>query len=115
MLHDLTPPFLTRRSSDLLQSRPGVAATQAVLARELSSGSDDGARLFRQATTLNRDIERARIEDARLAQLPVSPEVNALRADVRTQLDNLAFQQSETIVQLSAFPQYRVKIGSAHV
>src|SRR3546814_20670337 len=59
-------------------------------------------------TTLNRDIERARIEDARLAQLPVSPEVNALRADVRTQLDNLAFQQSETIVQLSAFPQYRV-------
>src|SRR3546814_20587827 len=59
-------------------------------------------------TTLNRDIERARIEDARLAQLPVSPEVKALRADVRTQLDNLAFQQSETIVQLSAFPQYRV-------
>src|SRR3546814_18957548 len=59
-------------------------------------------------TTLNRDIERARIEDARLAQLPVSPEVKALRADVRTQLDNLAFQQSDTIVQLSAFPQYRV-------
>src|SRR3546814_16970281 len=59
-------------------------------------------------TTLNRDIERARIEDARLAQLPVSPEVKALRADVRTQLDNLTFQQSETIVQLSAFPQYRV-------
>src|SRR3546814_964245 len=68
-----------------LQIRPGVADTQAVLERELSSGSDDGARLFRQATTLNRDIERARIEDARLAQLPVSPAVNALRADVRTQ------------------------------
>lgn len=91
-----------------LQIRPGVADTQAVLARELSSGSDDGARLFRQATTLNRDVERARIEDARLAQLPESPEVGALRADIRTQLDNLAFQQSETIAQLSAFPQYRV-------
>ncbi len=91
-----------------LQVRPGVADTQAVLARELSSGSDDGARLFRQATTLNRDIERARIEDARLAQLPVSPETNALRADIKTQLDNLAFQQSETVVALSAFPQYRV-------
>ncbi|KTE00822.1 CHAT domain-containing protein [Sphingopyxis sp. H115] len=91
-----------------LQVRPGVADTQAVLARELSSGSDEGARLFRQATTLNRDIERARIEDARLAQLPVSPEVNALRADLQTQLDNLAFQQAETIVALSAFPQYRV-------
>ncbi|WP_447751571.1 CHAT domain-containing protein [Sphingopyxis fribergensis] len=91
-----------------LQVRPGVADTQAVLARELSSGSDDGARLFRQATTLNRDIERARIEDARLAQLPVSPEINALRADLKTQLDNLGFQQAETVVALSAFPQYRV-------
>src|SRR3546814_20240556 len=29
-----------------LQIRPGVADTQAVLARELSSGSDDGARLL---------------------------------------------------------------------
>lgn len=90
-----------------LQIRPGVADTQAVLARELSGGSDEGARLFRQATTLNRDIERARIEDARLAQLPESPEVNALRADIATQLDNLTFQQSETVARLSAFPQYR--------
>jgi CHAT domain-containing protein len=91
-----------------LQVRPGVADTQAVLARELSSGSDDGARLFRQATTLNRDIERARIEDARLSQLPESAEINALRADIKIQLDNLAFQQAETVVALSAFPQYRV-------
>ena len=91
-----------------LQVRPGVADTQAVLARELSSGSDDGARLFRQATTLNRDIERARIEDARLAQLPVSPEINALRADLKTQIENLSFQQTESIAALSAFPQYRV-------
>jgi len=91
-----------------LQVRPGVADTQAVLARELSSGSDDGARLFRQATTLNRDIERARIEDARLAQLPVSPEINALRADLKMQIDNLSFQQTESIAALSAFPQYRV-------
>ncbi|MBY4638006.1 CHAT domain-containing protein [Sphingopyxis sp. XHP0097] len=91
-----------------LQIRPGVADTQAVLARELSSGSDEGARLFRQATTIARDIERARIEDARLAQLPATAEVNALRADLKTQLDNLAFQQTETIGALSAFPQYRV-------
>lgn len=80
-----------------LQVRPGVADTQAVLARELSSGSTDGARLFRQVTTLNRDIERARIEDARLAQLPATPEIDALRADIKTQLDNLSSQQAETI------------------
>ena len=91
-----------------LQVRPGVADTQAVLARELSSGSSDGARLFRQGTTLNRDIERARIEDARLGQMPATPEINALRADLKTQLDNLSFQQAETIAKLSAFPQYRV-------
>ncbi|WP_422060426.1 CHAT domain-containing protein [Sphingopyxis sp.] len=91
-----------------LQVRPGVADTQAMLARELSAGDGDGARLFRQATTLNRDIERARIEDARLALLPTAPEVNAMRADLKTQLDNLSFQQAETVAKLSAYPQYRV-------
>src|SRR3546814_6488030 len=70
-----------------LQIRPGVADTLAVLARELSSGSDDGARLFRQATTLTRDSERARIEEAGIAQLPVSTEVHALRADGRRQVE----------------------------
>ena len=91
-----------------LQVRPGVADTQALLARELSAGSDDGARLFRQATTLNRDVERARIEDARLAQMPATAEVNAMRADLKTQLDNLSFQQAETVTKLAAYPQYRV-------
>ena len=91
-----------------LQVRPGVADTQAVLARELSGGDGDGARLFRQATTLNRDIERARIEEARLIQLPATGEVVARLADVKTQIDNLSFQQAETVAKLSAFPQYRV-------
>ena len=53
-----------------------------MLARELSGGDGDGARLFRQATTLNRDIERARIEEARLIQLPATGEVVARLADV---------------------------------
>jgi len=94
----------------LLASRAASdpAAVGDFFVAELSSGSDDGARLFRQATTLNRDIERARIEDARLGQLPVSPEINALRADLKTQIDNLSFQQAETIIALAAFPQYRV-------
>ncbi len=91
-----------------LQVRPGVADTQAVLARELSGGDGDGARLFRQATTLNRDIERARIEEARLIQLPATGEVAARLTDVKTQIDNLSFQQAETVAKLSAFPQYRV-------
>src|SRR3546814_6405633 len=96
-------------SSDVCSSDlPGVADTQALLARELSSGSDDGARLFRQATNLDRDIERARIEDARLAQMPETPEIGALRADLKTRLDNLGLQQTETLAALAAYPQYRV-------
>ena len=50
--------------------RPGIAQTQAILARELSGGSDDAARLFRQSVTLTRQIERARIERARLEAIP---------------------------------------------
>jgi CHAT domain-containing protein len=91
-----------------LQVRPGVADTQAVLARELSSGDGEGARLFRQATTLNRDIERSRIEDARLSQLPQSSEIAQMRAGLRIQLENLTFQQAETLAKLSEYPQFRV-------
>src|SRR3546814_14940971 len=81
---------------------------QALLARGLASGSDDGARLFRQATNLDRDIERARIEDARLAQMPETPEIGALRADLKTRLDNLGLKQTETLAATAAYPQYRV-------
>lgn len=90
-----------------LMVRPGVADTQAILARELSSGSSDGARLFRQATNLARDVERARVDDARLAQLPPSAEIGALRQELAVRLEGLERQQSETLIALAAFPQYR--------
>lgn len=95
-------------AASLLQVRPGVADTQAVLARELASGSDEGARLFRQANRLARDIERARIEDARLGQLPPSPEIAGLRADLATRLGNLGAEQAATLVALADFPQFKV-------
>lgn len=91
-----------------LQVRPGVADTQAVLARELSAGSGESARLFRQATTLTRDIERSRIEDARLAQLPVTGELESLRSTLRAQIETLSFQQADTLAMLSQYPQFRV-------
>ena len=53
-----------------LMVRPGLAQTQAVLARELSGGGDEASRLFRQSVTLSRQIERARIELARLEAIP---------------------------------------------
>jgi hypothetical protein len=47
--------------------RPGVASTQAVLARELSAGDDEAARLFRQSITLTREVEQARVSLAACA------------------------------------------------
>lgn len=88
--------------------RPGVADTQAVLARELRDGGGEPARLFRQAITLSRDIERTRIELARLGQI-ADPDASvrdllaARDADLRTMVE----QQSLTFARLSEYPQYR--------
>ena len=64
-----------------LMVRPGLAQTQAVLARELSGGTDEASRLFRQSVTLTRQVERARVELARLARLakPTPEDARAMR------------------------------------
>lgn len=91
-----------------LMMRPGLAQTQAVLARELTGGTDEAARLFRQAVTLTRQVERTRIALARLEELPKpTPEdlvrARALRADLeQAQKDSLATQAA-----LASFPRYR--------
>ena len=41
--------------------RPGVAQTQAILARELSGNSDEASRLFRQSVTFTRQIEQTEL------------------------------------------------------
>ncbi len=92
--------------------RPGVAQTQAVLARELSGGSDDAARMFRQSVDLTRDIERGRIELARLeasASPTAAPRIAALRASLAQ------WQQDQAVTQarLAEFPRYRVVSSGA--
>ncbi len=87
--------------------RPGVADTQATLARELSGGSGDAAALFRQANTLTRDLERARIELARLNALDQPAATAQLRNEAQVQIDGLATQQIATLARLASFPQYR--------
>ncbi|ARS26267.1 CHAT domain-containing protein [Sphingomonas sp. KC8] len=88
--------------------RPGVADTQAVLARELSGGSDEAARLFRQSVTLTRDIERSRIELARLDALP-SPNADdqARMTALRQSLRGLETDQVATQSKLGQYPRYR--------
>ena len=95
------------RASQILV-RPGVAETQAVLARQLSSRSDEGARLFRQSTDLGRDIERARIRLEALERGEQGVGVQAALAELSAQVSLLEQQQQRTQVQLNAYPEYRV-------
>ncbi|WP_413246998.1 CHAT domain-containing protein [Sphingomonas sp. 1P06PA] len=87
--------------------RPGVADTQAILARELSGGSDEASRLFRQSVTLTRDIERSRIEIARLSAAPQTTPEEKLRLDqLRTGLTGLEADQIATQNKLAEYPRY---------
>jgi CHAT domain-containing protein len=88
--------------------RPGVSDTQSVLARELSGGSDEASRLFRQSVTLIRDIERNRVELARLsgASDPTTNETTRI-VELKRLLRNLEADQTSTQSRLSQFPRYR--------
>ncbi|WP_128893065.1 CHAT domain-containing protein [Erythrobacter sp. HKB08] len=88
--------------------RPGVAETQAVLARELSANSDEGARLFRQSLDLGRDIERLRIRYNRLARAEQAAATMQQQEELAAQIDRLEQLQQQTQVRLNDFPQYRV-------
>ena len=91
-----------------LMVRPGLAQTQAVLARELTGGTDEASRLFRQSVTLTRQVERSRIELARLQDLAKPTPQEAVRARVlRATLDTSQKEQLTTQAALSSFPRYR--------
>jgi CHAT domain-containing protein len=94
--------------------RPGVAQTQAVLARELSGGSDEAARLFRQSVTLTRDIERARVELARIEAAEAKTANEAERAlTLRETIAQMQQGQAATQARLADFPRYRVVASNA--
>ena len=88
--------------------RPGVAQTQAVLARELSEGSSEAARLFRQSISLTRETERARVDLTRLSALPQSAGVAARAAELRADIARMGQEQVATQARLADFPRYRV-------
>lgn len=85
--------------------RPGVADTQAQLARQLSQGAGEAATLFRQATALQREVERTRvgIEGLRGVEHPDEDQIAAAAVE----LDRLEREQSAMQARLSEFPQYR--------
>lgn len=88
--------------------RPGVAQTQAVLARELSGGSDEAAALFRQSITLSRDIVRTEGDVARLAQIETPTVIEQEQAAaLREKLSELGRDQTAVLARLAEYPRYR--------
>jgi CHAT domain-containing protein len=88
--------------------RPGVASTQAALARELSAGDDEAARLFRQALTLTREVEQSRVTLARLNSMPeLSAEQQGQVATLTRELETLQANQAATQARLGEFPRFR--------
>lgn len=100
-------------ASQLLQ-RPGLAQTQAVLARELSGGNDEAALLFRKTTNIGRSIERLRgaiVQMETTAEL--TPEGAALLAERQQRLAQLQVQQAEVLQKLAENPRYRAVTGTS--
>ncbi|MDP9057513.1 MAG: CHAT domain-containing protein [Pseudomonadota bacterium] len=94
--------------------RPGVAQTQAVMARELSAGSDAAADLFRQSLELSRELvtldqDIAHLSDPEQVKLGNGP---ALAAAVARRRD-VATRQTDVIARMDAFPRYRVVANQA--
>ena len=89
--------------------RPGVAQTQAILARELSEGNDEASSLFRLSVARSRDVARTEADIAALSALetPTPQQIENLRS-AREQLTNLRREQSELTSKLSVFPRYNV-------
>lgn len=91
-----------------LMVRPGLAQTQAVLARELNGGTDEAARLFRQSVTLSRQVERTRVELTRLESIPKPGPEELTRARVlKASLAQASKDQVATQSALAQFPRYR--------
>jgi CHAT domain-containing protein len=90
--------------------RPGLAQTQAVLARELSAGDDAAAQLFRKALNRSRDLARVAGEVAMLAEADPRADSDAATAlaAARARLAEVQRDQVALQAQLAAYPRYRV-------
>ena len=95
-------------ASQTLQ-RPGVAQTQAILARQYSSGSDEGSALFRLAVARTREITRQEAEIRRMeAQASRTAAEEQLLAAGKASLEALRADQVRMQAQLGDFPRYKV-------
>lgn len=101
-------------SASQILVRPGVADTQAVLARELSAGNDEAARLFRQSVSLNRSLERLRVQRAALARLEGEDAQPQQLRQTERQIADLEEQALNTTVALNNYARYRA-VAQRHI
>lgn len=95
------------RASQLLE-RPGVAQTQAILARELSEGDGEAAALFRLSLARERSIVSTTAEIDRLANVENLTSSQAERlANARETLDLFRTEQTAILSRLAQYSQYR--------
>ena len=89
--------------------RPGVAQTQAILARQLSEGNGEASSLFRLAVGRSREIARQEVDLARMQAIasPTAADLDNLRIAQET-LAALKQEQAALASKLSAFPRYNV-------
>ncbi|MCY7279972.1 MAG: CHAT domain-containing protein [Sphingomonas bacterium] len=121
-LRDLLTPYFEMLANDGLAesaalmfrasqalARPGVAQTQAVLARQLSEGDGEASSLFRLAVARTREIARTEGELSDLAakKVPTPADVEALSA-TRSSLEQMRANQTSLQSQLAAYPRYKV-------
>lgn len=94
-------------ASQLLQ-RPGVAQTQAILARQMSQGDDEASALFRLSLNRSREIARTQARADRLAALtkPTQLQAEGLTA-ARETLEYLRAEQTGLLSKLGDFPRFR--------
>lgn len=96
------------RASQLLQ-RPGVAQTQAILARQYAAGNDEGSALFRLAVARTREIVRQDAEIKRLEALPErTPNDEQALSAGKSSLDALRADQVRLQARLNDYPRYKV-------
>ncbi len=96
------------RAAQALQ-RPGVAQTQAVLARQFADGQDDASALFRLAVARTRDVARTEAEIAQLAAktAPSPRDLQDLQT-ARASLEAMRADQVALQAKLANYPRYKV-------
>lgn len=85
----------------------GVARSQFEFARILTSGSDEAAGLFRASADISRDINRSRLELARLDNAP-APAAIEQKASLAAAIARLEEQQTAMQARLNKSARYQV-------